>query len=459
MSLSDRLRRHPLIQRLAVFLRSGPGPATLILVLAVLSIGGGWAAQHSAGAAAQAAATPVALATATPTVTPTVTASATATVTPSATATATRTPTRRAPTPTWTPLSSLSVPVSPLATPIVVVPLPPSVFGPHFGPHTPAITATVTLTPTGAASVTAAAVVSPSLVSPSTVSLLPTPTPTPTRTITDALTLPLPSGGIGATVATAESAASTPTPLPAAPEATAFEPTPDGEVRTAQVPVLMYHYVSVPPADADIYRRDLSVAPDLFAAHLDAMLAAGYTTITPYQLLAHLTQGAALPAKPVALTFDDGYRDTYENAFPRLAERGMVAAFFVVTDFIDEQRPEYLTWDMVRAMAAGGMAIESHGRNHVSLENKDSDYLIWQALGSLETIQYELGVRPRFVSYPAGDYDPLTIEVFRSAGYWAGFTTQQGATHRSDDLFQLRRVRVRGTTTADELVRLLGLDW
>ena len=47
-----------------------------------------------------------------------------------------------------------------------------------------------------------------------------------------------------------------------------LEPTPDGTVRTAHVPILMYHYLSEPPADADIYRRDLSVAPVLFAEHL-----------------------------------------------------------------------------------------------------------------------------------------------------------------------------------------------
>jgi peptidoglycan/xylan/chitin deacetylase (PgdA/CDA1 family) len=142
-----------------------------------------------------------------------------------------------------------------------------------------------------------------------------------------------------------------------------------------------------------------------------------------------LTQGAPLPDKPVIITFDDGYRDNFTSAFPLFQERGMTATFFVVTDFIDEQRPEYLTWDMARAMLAGGMSIESHGRNHVSLEGKDDDYLVWQALGSLETIEYELGVRPRFVSYPAGDYDQNTIDVFRSANYWAGVTTEQGATH------------------------------
>ncbi|MEZ4658487.1 MAG: polysaccharide deacetylase family protein [Caldilineaceae bacterium] len=244
-----------------------------------------------------------------------------------------------------------------------------------------------------------------------------------------------------------------------APPQAPIEPVADGVVRIAHVPILMYHYVSVPPVDANAYRLDLSVTPALFAQHLDRMLAEGYTTISLYQLYDNLVSGAPLPEKPVILTFDDGYRDVYENAFPLLRERGMTATLFIVTDFIDEQRPEYLTWDMARAMLAGGLSIESHGRNHISLKNKDADYLVWQALGSLETIQYELGVRPRFVSYPAGEYDQQTIDLFKSANYWAGLTTIQGATHHSDDLFQLHRVRVRGTTEPAELIRLLELDW
>ena len=71
----------------------------------------------------------------------------------------------------------------------------------------------------------------------------------------------------------------------------------------------------------------------------------------------------------------------------------------------------------------------------------------------------EIGVRPRFVSYPAGEYDQQTTDIFHSANYWAGLTTVQGSTHHSDDLFQLHRVRVRGTTTPEELLRLLGLEW
>ena len=256
-------------------------------------------------------------------------------------------------------------------------------------------------------------------------------------------------------------AALLPTPTPTVEPATpvSIEPTPDGVARQMRVPVLMYHYLSTPPDDADIYRRDLSVPPELFADHLDRLLAEGYAPVSLYQVIDSLQRGAPLPQKPVVITFDDGYRDNYVNAFPLLKERGMPATIFVVTDFMDEERPEYLTWAMAREMLAAGISIESHGRNHVSLESKDDDYLVWQALGSLETIEHELGVRPRFVSYPAGEYDQRTIDVFRSAHYWAGFTTQQGANLDNQRPFELPRIRVRNTTTPDDLIRLLSLDW
>lgn len=245
---------------------------------------------------------------------------------------------------------------------------------------------------------------------------------------------------------------------PSKPE-TALPLAANGEVRTAHVPILMYHYLSDAPPDADIYRRDLTVSPSLFAAQLDRIAAEGYTVIRLYDLIAYLTEGTPLPDKSVVLTFDDGYRDNYENALPLLREHGMTATFFIVMEFINRARPEYLTWPMVQEMAAAGMSIEAHGVDHTTLLGRSRVDLEFQALRSYETLQNEVGIRAHFISYPAGEFDEQTITVFQSAGYWAGFTTIQGATHRSDDLFRLPRVRIRSTTTPDELARLLALDW
>ena len=110
----------------------------------------------------------------------------------------------------------------------------------------------------------------------------------------------------------------TPTPTPV--------PLPD----QAQVPVLMYHYVSALPPNPDGIRRDLTVSPENFEAQLQYLAEAGYHAITLTDLALHLTQGYPLPEKPIILTFDDGYSDAYKVVFPLLLDYGFTATFFVL---------------------------------------------------------------------------------------------------------------------------------
>lgn len=221
----------------------------------------------------------------------------------------------------------------------------------------------------------------------------------------------------------------------------------------------MYHYISAPPADADIYRKDLSVAPERFESHLAYLEKAGYHVVTLDDLLYALAQGGTLPPKPVILTFDDGYEDNYLNAFPALQKHGFIGYFFIISDFVNEDRAGYMTWNQIEEMAAAGQRFGSHSRNHPDLRGKSVDYLVWQALGGVESIQEHLGYQPRWVSYPSGGYDQQTIDVYKSAQYWGGLSTIQGATHELDDIFQLKRVRVRGSYTAQDLANLLEVDW
>lgn len=220
----------------------------------------------------------------------------------------------------------------------------------------------------------------------------------------------------------------------------------------AQVPILMYHYVSELPPDPDIYRRDLTVSPENFKAQLQYLADAGYHTITLGDLYLHLTQGYPLPEKPVILTFDDGYKDAYEVVFPLLLDYGFTGTFFVLATPAHFEWPDYLTWAQMKEMSDAGMDIEAHGRDHVDLRGRSYDYLVYQILGIQEAIQYHTGRLPRFFCYPSGRRDANVIAVLESAGYWGAVTTEWGKTHTRENLFEMPRVRIRGSDTLESFI-------
>ena len=233
----------------------------------------------------------------------------------------------------------------------------------------------------------------------------------------------------------------------------------DDTRRRLRLPILMYHYVSTPPAGADEYRLDLSVTPEQFAAQLAWLRDNGYRTVSLDDAYSALARGRPLQPRAVVLTFDDGYADAYKNAFPLLRQFGMTATFFVVTEWIDEARPGYLTWAQVREMAAAGMSIQSHSLSHPDLANGcDYNCLVYQILGSVETIQAETGIRPRFFCYPSGRYNAAVMQVASQVGIVAAVTTQGGTLHTSDKLLELKRVRMRGTTSVDTFAWLVS-EW
>jgi len=215
----------------------------------------------------------------------------------------------------------------------------------------------------------------------------------------------------------------------------------------------MYHYISAPPPDADAIRRDLSLPLEAFEAQLRYFQEAGYHSITFYDLVMYLQRGAPLPAKPILFTFDDGYKDHFTNAFPLLRKYGFRGTFFLITGFLDEGRPGHLTWQDVETMSAAGMEFGAHSYTHPDLRGQTVDYIVWQTLGPKQAIELRTGTPVVAFCYPFGRYDEQIVAVARSAHYWVGVMIQQGLRHTSASLFEIRRVRVRGTDSVEDLVR------
>jgi peptidoglycan/xylan/chitin deacetylase (PgdA/CDA1 family) len=163
-----------------------------------------------------------------------------------------------------------------------------------------------------------------------------------------------------------------------------------------------------------------------------------------------------LPAKPIIISFDDGYRDNYENAFPLLRKYGQTATFFIFTQPIQTANVDYLTWEMVAEMRQAGMEFGSHSHTHPDLSGRDTDFLINEILTSKQAIEEHLGEPIRIFCYPAGRYDELTIRVVKSASFWGAVTTKWGASHSFEKRFEMPRLRVRGNDDAKDLAQKLS---
>lgn len=295
----------------------------------------------------------------------------------------------------------------------------------------------------------------------STVAHTPTiaPTATPTNTPTPSQT---PSPTATATATQTPTPSITPNPLWTATATSPPPPLPtpqDGISTTVRVPILMYHYVSIPPEGADVYRVDLSVTPDNFRAQMQYLADNGHTPIDFYTLSRVITNREPLPTKPVILTFDDGYLDNYETVYPILQEFGFVGTFFIPTEFIDNNRAGYMNWTMIEEMAAAGHRFEPHSRTHPDLRARNDDYLIWEILGPQETLAAHIGYAPRYFAYPSGRYDDKVLSMMPRLDFWGAVTTTAGAELGFENRYTWPRLRIRNNTPLSEFSDLVNLQF
>ncbi len=226
----------------------------------------------------------------------------------------------------------------------------------------------------------------------------------------------------------------------------------DSVPRVTHVPILMYHYISTPPADGDRFIKDLAVTAENFRLQMQWLKDQGYTAISPDDLMAALWHGKPLPKMPVMMTFDDGYVDAYANAAPILKQMGFTGTFFIVTDWIDQNKPGYLSWDMVKAMSRAGFSIENHSRTHEDFRNRSHDWYDSEILVPIKDIQAHTGIFPRFFCFPYGGYDNIAIEELAHDGVVAAFTENDSRYEYASNTMRLPRVRIRGSMNLADFV-------
>lgn len=201
----------------------------------------------------------------------------------------------------------------------------------------------------------------------------------------------------------------------------------------AGIPVLTYHQIN---DDAKWW----SVSTADFERQLVYLRENGYTAISVGELAAGLAGRRQLPPRPVVITFDDGYADNYQAAFPILTRQGMKGTFFVVTGRMGQAG--YMRWDQVNEMSRSGMEIGSHTVHHYTLNEISLKELERELLASRLMLENNVPLAAPIFANPFGETAPAVVELLTRTGYQAACSSVVGINRPGENLYMIKRMSV-----------------
>jgi hypothetical protein len=224
-------------------------------------------------------------------------------------------------------------------------------------------------------------------------------------------------------------------------------PQPDWVPHTGPVPILEYHVLGAAPAGTTY--PELFVGRADFSRQMDWLDRNGYEAVTLEEVEKAWFHGGTLPAKPVVLSFDDGYRPQFTFALPELRKHGWPGLLNLKAEGSD------LYTSNVEAMIDAGWELAAHTIHHLDLTTLDAAQLKEEVTGSRAILKREYGVPVKNFCYPAGRYDDTVIAAVKAAGY-VGATTEIPGYASRDKPYELDRYEILGSSGVQGVAEDLG---
>lgn len=219
-----------------------------------------------------------------------------------------------------------------------------------------------------------------------------------------------------------------------------------------EMPVIMYHRVIKDESEKGVHGTYVTV--EQFEEQMKYLKKKGYETVTFKDLLNNrYKQRFDKDKKWIMLTFDDGYKDNYENAFPILKKYQFKGIIYVLDGI------EYNKWDVdnpgnpekrftlmnqeeLLEMQNYGIEFGGHTSTHPRLADLSIENVKSEIINSKSNIEKIIGRELLSFAYPYGSLNEEVKRIPQEAGYKFAVATDSGSIVFSDDLFEIRRIGI-----------------
>lgn len=212
--------------------------------------------------------------------------------------------------------------------------------------------------------------------------------------------------------------------------------------------ILMYHRICRPPPTAKI--KGMYVDPRQFDWQIRWLKKQGYE-FTSFSALAE----RPAHSRSIMLTLDDGYLDSYTNAFPILQRHRVTAVVYPILEDLGksgvtwpgatEQSPaDMLNRNQVAEMAQAGIEFGSHLLHHKRLSEMSREERQRELTCSKSELEALTGQPVLSIAYPYGDHDDTVVAETAAAGYRFAVTTLPGINARNSNPLRLVRLTAKG---------------
>ena len=249
------------------------------------------------------------------------------------------------------------------------------------------------------------------------------------------------------------------------------------EKATQSIPILTYHRIV---KKENIHKRHIIdkeinrmiVLKEDFEEQMAYLHEQGYVTLTMSELYSFFMDDIDIPEKSVVLTFDDGYKDNFVEAYPILKRYDFNEVNFIITGAITKRSQvfdaKHVQYFSVNEMNRACDVFEYHSHTYnfhqkeETTHNSEASYLITKSNDEISkdivTSVYQLGGENLAFAYPYGEYSPSTIDNLRKIGFIMAFTTEKREATRKDHLYEIPRFSILSSTTFEEFVDYVTND-